>query len=166
MGIEESLKRSEVFLGLDDNELGQIAALPSCREETFQPGEVIFSVNDKAENLYVLKEGQVDLVMEIPPRHNQEAKSVVIDRITTGDIFGWSSLVGPYTRVMPAVCRKHCQVVVINGTELMELFERNHHIGYKILQSLSHIIGARLRYMEQALFKGQRWPFLEKRIGL
>ena len=163
MGIEKSLKRSEVFLGLDDSELDQIAALPSCREEDYQPGEVIFKVGDEAKNLYLLEEGQVDLLMKVYTQQNQAAQSIVADRITTGDLFGWSALVGPYSRVMSATCQKHSRVVVISGAELLALFERDYHIGYKIFQSLSRVIATRLKYMEQALLKGQRCTFLEKR---
>jgi signal-transduction protein with cAMP-binding, CBS, and nucleotidyltransferase domain len=83
MSIEQTLHRAEVFLGLDDSDLGKIAALPSCREEAYQPGEVIFEAGNEAKYLHVLKEGQVDLVTEVPARADQPAIQVVVDRITT-----------------------------------------------------------------------------------
>lgn len=162
MGIEKTLKRAEVFLGLDDNDLSQIAALPSCREETYQPEGVIFRAGDKAKYLYVLKGGGVDLVVEAPPESAQVETQVVIDRITTGDFFGWSALVKPHFYTMSAICTEPSSVVVISGAELMALFEKEYHIGYKVFQSLSHIIGTRLRDMEQVLATGQRWPFFER----
>jgi len=165
MSIESALKRAEVFLGLDDNDLGKIAALPSCREETYQEGDVIFRVGDQARDLYVLKEGQIDLVTEVSQHPDQATKKVVVDRITVGDFFGWSALVGPYLYVMSAICQKPCHLVIISGAELLALFESDYRIGYKIFQSLSRIIGTRLRYMEQALLRGKRWPLLDKRKG-
>lgn len=166
MGIEKTLKRAEVFLGLDDGDLGKIAALPSCREEAYQPEVVIFRIGDEAKYLYVLKSGEVDLMMEVPPRSKQAETQVVVDRITTGGFFGWSALVEPHFYTMSAICRKLSSVVVISGVELIALFDRDYHIGYRVFQSLSHIIGARLRDMEQVLVKGQRWPFFEKRKNL
>ena len=166
MGIEKTLKRAEVFLGLDDSDLSKIAALPSCREEAYQPEEVIFRAGNEARYLYVLKEGQVDLVMEVTPKSGQAAAKVVVDRITTGGFFGWSAIVEPRFYVMSAVCKEPSTVVTISGVELMALFDRDYYIGYKVLQSLSRIIGTRLRDMEQVLVKGQRWPFLEKRKEL
>ena len=163
MGIEKTLKRAEVFLGLDDSDLSKIAALPSCREEAYQPEEVIFRTGDEAKHLYVLKEGEVDLVMEVPPRPVPAATKVVVDRITTGGFFGWSALVGPHFYVVSAICKEPSRVVIISGVELMALFEKDYHAGYKVFQSLSHIIGTRLRDMEQVLVKGRRWPFPEKR---
>ena len=166
MGIEKTLKRAEVFLGLDDSDLSKIAALPSCREEAYQSEEVIFKAGNEARYLYVLKEGQVDLVTEVPPKSKQAATKIVVDRITTGGFFGWSAIVEPHFYVMSAICKEPSKVVIISGVELMALFDRDYYIGYKVLQSLSRIIGTRLRDMEQVLVKGQRWPFLEKRKEL
>ena len=162
MSIEKTLKRAETFLGLDDSDLSKIAALPSCREEAYQPGEVIFGVGDETKYLYVLKEGQVELVMEVPPKSKQAATRVVIERITTGGLFGWSAIVEPHSRTMSAVCKEPSRVVAISGVELIALLDKDYHIGYKVFQSLSRILGVRLRDMEQVLVKGQRWPFLEK----
>lgn len=162
MGIVETLKRAEVFLGLDDSDLNKIAALPSCREETYQPGEVILRSGDEAKYLYVLKEGQIDLVMKIPPESKLAATQVVVDTITTGGFFGWSAVVEPHFYVMSGICKRPSRVVVISGAELMSLFDSDYFIGYKVFQSLSRIIGTRLRDTEQILLKGQKWPFLEK----
>ncbi len=167
MSIEKALKRAEVFLGLDDSDLSKIAALPSCREEAYQPEDVIFSAGDEAEYIYVLKEGQVDLVMDVPRKSKQAATKVVIDRITTGGLFGWSAIVEPHSRTMSAVCKKPSRVVVIKGAELISLLDKDYRIGYKVFQSLSHILGARMRDMEQVwVRRGQRWPFLEERKNL
>ena len=163
MGIEQTLKRAEVFLGLDDNELAKIAALPSCREETHQAGEVIIRAGDEAKYLYVLKEGQVDVVTEVPPTAKQEPTRVAVDRITKGGFFGWSALVKPHFYVMSAVCQEPSTVVRISGVELMALFDEDYYIGYKVFQSLSHVTGTRLRDVEQVLIRGERWPFFEKR---
>ena len=80
MGIEKTLQRAEVFLGLDDNDLGKIAALPSCQEKAYEPEDVILRAGDEAKYLYVLKEGQVDLVMEVPAKPGQTAKSIRQER--------------------------------------------------------------------------------------
>ena len=106
MGIQNTLRRAEVFLGLDDSDLDKIAALPSCREEGYQAEEVIIRVGNEAKHLYVLKEGQVDLVMEVPTSSEQAATKVVVDKITQGGFFGWSALVKPHYYTMSAICSK------------------------------------------------------------
>ena len=160
MGIEETLKRTEVFLGLDDGDLKQIGALPSCCEVSYEPGEFIIKAGDEATYLYVLTEGQVDVVIDIPPDSKREATRVVVDIITKGGFFGWSALVKPHSYVMSAVCSKPSKVAIISGAEIQALFDKEHQIGYKVFHSLSHIIGNRLRDLEQIMVKGKRWPFL------
>lgn len=159
MGIEQTLKRAEIFLGLDDDEIKEIAGLPSSHEENYQPQQFIFRVGDKAEYLYILNEGHIDLIADIPHPTNGTRQSVVVDTITKGDMFGWSALVPPHQYVLSAICRKPCAVTVIQGNDLLSLFERENKIGYKVLQSLTSIIGARLRNTEKLLVKGRRLPF-------
>ena len=165
MGIEKTLKRAEVFLGLDDSELDKIAALPSSREEVYHAEEFIFRAGDAAKYLYLLGEGEVNLVAEVLPWSEPEAKQIVVDIITKGGFFGWSALVRPHFYVMSAICKKPCTVAVISGAELLALFDQDNHLGYKVLQSLCRIIGARLRDIEQVFIRGERWPFFEKRKG-
>ena len=159
MGIEETLKRAELFLGLDDADLFRIATLPSSHEAVFSPGEVIIRGGARANHLFVLREGEVELVIDVPSAHWQGERAVVVDRMTTGGCFGWSALVRPHFYVMSGVCLERAEVVVISGAELMGLFDDDYRIGYRVFQSLSHIVGARLRDVEQALARGQRWPF-------
>lgn len=162
MALEETLKRAELFLGLDDADLLRIACLPSSRAAAFSPGEVIVRGGARASNVFVLREGQVDLVIDVPSENWYGERTVMVDRITTGGCFGWSALVRPHLYVMSAVCREPAEVVAISGAELMALFESDHRIGYRIFQSLCHIVGARLRDVEQALATGERWPFAGK----
>lgn len=162
MGIEETLKRAEVFLGLDDSDLNKIASLPSSREETYQAQEIIFRAGDEAKYLYVIKEGQINLVMEVPSKSTQPATQVVVDVITKGGLFGWSALVAPHSYVMSAICQKPSKVAVVSGAELSSLCDKENRIGYQILRSLTRIIGSRLRDIEQLLVRGKRWPFFGK----
>lgn len=163
MGTEETLKRAEIFLGLEDDDLNKIAALPSCREVSYQPDDIIFRMGDDAKFLYVLEEGQIDLVIEVVAKAKAAGRQVVISTIYKGGFFGWSALVRPHFYVMSAICQKPSLVVVISGAELTSLFEKDNRIGYKVMRSLSHIIGTRLRYLEQVLATGERRPFVDKR---
>ncbi|UCB42313.1 MAG: cyclic nucleotide-binding domain-containing protein [Dehalococcoidales bacterium] len=162
MGIEKTLKRAEVFLGLNDAALARVAALPSCRGETYQTREVIFRMGEEAKHLYILKSGRVDLVMEARPTSIQIVKDVLADRVTTGGFFGWSALVEPHSYAMSAVCREPSVVVIISGTELIALLNEDHYIGYTVLRSLTRIIGRRLREIEHVVMKGEGWPFLNR----
>ena len=160
MGVVEALKRSEVFLGLDDSELIEIANLPSTKEESWQPNQFIFRKGERAKLLYVLKEGKVNLVTERKDGSSIEPERLVVDDITKGEAFGWSALVAPRSYVLSAFCSEPSKVIAISGEELAALFERNNHIGYKVLYSVTLIIFTRLRYTEQLVVQSKRWPLI------
>ncbi len=159
MGIETTLKRAEAFLGLDDSSLARIAALPSSHEVIYEAGATVFKAGSTAHDLYILKEGQVDLVVTVPSGNSQTTE-MVVDTINTGSLFGWSALVGPHVYSLAAVCRRTSTAVVISGRELTALFDQDYYLGYKVFQSLTHIIGTRLRDVERVLITGKRWPFI------
>ena len=160
MKIEDTLGRSELFLGLENNELKMIASLPSTKQECYPAGHTLFKAGDRAKNIYVLEEGQIEIVAETIT--NDQAKPVTVDIITKGGIVGWSALVRPSSYVLSAVCETSCSMTAISGGELLALFDREHEIGHKVFQGLSHIIGSSYRDLQQVLIKGKRWPFIEK----
>jgi CRP-like cAMP-binding protein len=163
--IADTLKRAEVFLGLDDSDLEMVVGLPSTHYEVYQPGEVLFGANTEAKYLYVLEEGLVDIVVDIPPGSQEKTTQVRVDIVTKGDLFGWSALVKPNSYVLAGVCQKPSKVILISGEELISLCDRNQHIGYKIFRGLSQIIGSRFRDLEQVLIIGRRFPFVVKFSG-
>ncbi len=164
MSIIETLKRSELFLGLGNNDLQKIVDLPSCQERTYQPGENVFGEGEEAKHLYILREGQVNLVVKIPATLSRlpEGEATIVRTITKGGIFGWSALVPPHFFTMSAIPTEPSKVVVISGNELHTLFDKDTRLGYEVLDSLIRIIGARARNIEQLLLTGRRSPFFAR----
>jgi CRP/FNR family cyclic AMP-dependent transcriptional regulator len=161
MTIEDTLKRSDVFLGLNDSDLEIIARLPSSRLASFQIGQFLFKAGEEAKNIYVIEEGQINVIAEVSSSTGK-TNIITIDIVSKGSLLGWSALVRPHLYVLSAVCQKPCELVIINGNELLSLFEQNCIIGYRVLQGLSHVIGVRFRDLQQILITGKRWPFIEK----
>jgi CRP-like cAMP-binding protein len=165
MPIEGILRRSDIFLGLDDSDLKMIASLPSTKQMDFQIGQFLFKAGDAAENIYILEEGQINLIEEIPPHSDNVATQVIVEIVNKGSLVGWSALVRPHSYALSAICQRPCKLVFISGRELLNLFEQNHSIGYKVYQGLSQVVGARFRNLQQILISGKRWPFIGKRAG-
>jgi CRP-like cAMP-binding protein len=163
--IEETLRRAEVFLGLDDKDLKMIADLPSSRQEIYQSGHILFRGGTEARDMFILEEGQIDLFVQVPLHSGEKPTRVVVDIVTKGGLFGWSALVKPNLYVLSGVCQQPSRLAVINGDELLKLCEENRSIGYKVFQGLSQVIGSRFRDLEQVVIKGRRWPFIEKHSG-
>ena len=158
----EILKRCELFLGLDDNDLQKIVDLPSCQGKACKTREIIFRAGEEAKHLYVLEEGRVDLVVKMPTSSSHLPEQTVVRTITKGGIFGWSALVPPHVFTMSAISKEPSKVVAISGNELRTLFDKDTHLGYEVMDSLIRVVGARVRNIEQLLVTGKRSPFFEK----
>ena len=144
MDLIQLLKRCEVFVGLDDSDLQKIADLPSWQRKTYNAGDFIFREGSKSNNFYVLEDGEISLLIAPRKEGSKEPIQVAVDTVTKGDIFGWSSLVAPHTRNMSAICIKHSTVVAVSGTELNELMDGNHSLGYEVTKSLLRVVAKRL----------------------
>ncbi|MBM3150050.1 MAG: cyclic nucleotide-binding domain-containing protein [Chloroflexi bacterium] len=146
INVAPVLKRCEVFVGLDDSDVQKIASLSSWQRNTYKPGDYVFRQDATANCFYVLEEGEISLLVTIqtddPP---DSIKDVPVDTVTTGDIFGWSSLVAPHSLTMSALCIKPSTVLIVSGTELVGLLDCNPAIGYEVMKGLVRVIGARFR---------------------
>ena len=162
MSIVEILKRCELFLGLDDNNLQKIADLPSCQKKAYKSQEVIFKAGEESQDLYIVEEGQVNLVVKMAAKSSHLSEEVVVRTITKGGIFGWSALVPSHIFTMSAISKEPSKVVAISGNELRTLFDKDTHLGYEVMNSLIRVVGARVRNIEQLLVTGKRSPFLRK----
>ena len=160
--IVSILKRSEVFLGLEDEYIEKIASLPSTNEKTLQSGDILFQSGEFASNLYIIKEGRIDLIAGVPTRSELEKQNPIVDIVTVGGFLGWSALVSPFCYVFSAVAGASSILVCINGNELMTLLDRDYYMGYRVFNGLARIIGSRLREYEQVLLRGRRWPFVNR----
>ena len=149
--IVEILARTELFMGLLDEDLLQIAALPSCRVRTFECGITIFGPDDQADDLFVLVEGGVTIYSG----GAAGAGPTEIGRITKGGTFGLSALVPPRTRKLSAVAEMRSQVISLGARDLQALFQAEHRIGYEVMQSLVRVIGSKLRNEERLLAREQ-----------
>ena len=163
MGAIEILKRCEIFLGLDDVDLQKVVDLPSCREYDYMDKEIVFQIGEEARHLFILVQGQVDLVMQTSIAPAKAHDHTVVNAIGTGGVFGWPALVPPHIFGMSAITRGKTRLLVISGRELRGLFSKYPNIGYEVMQSLLRVILLRYRNIEQLLLTGTRSPFLERR---
>ena len=126
----------------------------------FGPGDAVFHINEPAEHLYGLLEGEVDLsivftdkVLKTDIEYEEaiqasivdEEKSIVVDTVSDGQIFGWASLVGAGRRTVTAHCTESSRIITIPAAELKTMFEMDHFFGYIIMKKLSSIISNRLK---------------------
>lgn len=108
----------------------------------FEPGQVIFKAGDPANRFYLISQGSVAL------RANTAQE---VQRITAGDVLGWSWLFEPYQWQFDAVTLEHTSANFLYGTRLRELCETDPDFGYELMKRCSRVAIQRLEYTLQRL---------------
>lgn len=136
----EFLENVRVFKELNDDQLTLIQK--HCHEAEFSRGDKIFAAGEKPRYLWVVMEGQVALQWATPGR--SALPESTISRLSEFETFGWSSLVPPYTYRLSAYCAtRTCKVMQVDRDALIELFENDAEIGYKVMLKLLSVVGSR-----------------------
>jgi signal transduction histidine kinase len=143
------LSKFPVLEGLTDDELERIANL--CRGEVYEAGVTIFEEGEAADYLYLVEEGEVVLEMELELQPYASPKQTIIEVATKGEAFGWSALVEPYIRTLSARCMERAKVIAIKGSDLLDLFDSEPHIGHRVMGRVTQIVAIRLRDTRQTL---------------
>ena len=141
--IQHILEGSEIFGGLEKDDIRQIASL--CRVETYEPGEYVFRQGDFGEVIYVIGEGHIFLErsMDLGVRKG----SAVFGILGKGRVFGcWSTLLGePHHLMSSATCQKPTKVVALKGSDLRKMMTGNTALGFNVLERLCFLLRDRIQ---------------------
>jgi len=138
----QDLKAFNLFAGLDEAELAEIAKL--CARRTYESGAEIFSPGTPAGDVFMLERGND--VVQIEIAICEHMPKTVIHTLQKGEVFGWAALVPPHQRTGSARCVEKASVICLDGKALMELLDKNDHMGYVVMKNLSGILSTRLTY--------------------
>ena len=154
------------FSDVDSDTLGAILKKGEILE--FNAEDLIFRYEEPSTHIYGLLEGEVDLILvfkdkvlktdieyeeAIQATMVDEEKEIIVDTVAPGQVFGWSSLVGPGKRTVSAECLEASRVIAIPADELKAMFEKDHTLGYIVMRRLSDIIARRLRNRTEKLIE-------------
>jgi len=143
----EFLKNVDIFKGLNDNQLAGIHDFST--ERIYRYTDRLFAEGEKAECLWIVKEGSVDLRYD-PPGGGTSGKNT-ISSIPALKTFGWSGLVPPYKYRLSAYCaNESCRVIRIDKNQLVKLFDQNSKIGYLVMSNLTEIVGTRYHQLQDS----------------
>lgn len=145
LGIQV-LNGFDLFKGLDENELAKMRDL--CKLHTFNEGDHLFAEGTGATALHLCRSGKVDIAVWVREPWNRD---VVVHRVEPGEAFGWSALVPPHTHTASAECVEAGEEIRLKGSELLDLHDENHHMGYVVMRNLSAYISARVTQTGQRL---------------
>jgi signal-transduction protein with cAMP-binding, CBS, and nucleotidyltransferase domain len=153
------LEKVEVFKELDDSQLSQVQKF--CREAEFSRGDKIFGAGEKPRYLWTVMEGQVALQWELPGR--SALPEATITTLSETMTFGWSSLVPPYQYRLSAYCAtRTCKVMKVEKDALINLFEKDAAIGYKVMNRLLSVVGSRFLNLQDEVAKRRGSDILDQ----
>jgi len=144
----EALRSCELFNGLSDEELEQIAAFAVA--ETYQAGKQIFAERQVADRLFILSSGRVQMQIHLGSSLRPD-REVTVEEVEPGRIFGWSSLVTQQRFTASARALEAVTVIVVEAADLTSLFDRNAHIGFVVMKQLAKVVASRLSRTRQRL---------------
>jgi len=142
----EDLRTCELFPALSDRELEQIARI--ARQEEYQAGDRICAEREVADRLFILKSGRAQVRVRL--RSGLEPNGdATLELVEPGRIFGWSSLVKQRRFTGSVWALEPVAAIVIQGDELMTLFDRNTHIGFVVMKHLAEVVASRLQHTRE-----------------
>jgi len=140
----ESLKDVELFQGLGEAHLRAVAAVATERRAA--AGETIFRRGDRAEALFVLRHGRVDLTF--PLQVMGEAREIRFQSLDAGRTLGWSALVPPHLLTMSARATTEVELVVLAGDRLLAVLAAQPVIGQVVMSNLAGVVAARFHELQ------------------
>lgn len=139
------LENVESFSDLDDAQLTAIQG--SCEVAEYKRGQKIFAAGETPDFFWIVHTGQVILSWDDPRGTAQPEDAITT--LTEGMPFGWSSLVPPYKYHLSAHCdSRSCKTVRIPKNRLLQLFEDDAQLGYKVMSRVMILAGQRFHQLQ------------------
>lgn len=134
------ISTNKLFSGLNEKQKGEM--LSHLKEAVVKKGSFVYTVGDKAETLYILKEGKIKI-----SRLSEDGKELTVDMLKPGDIFGELVLAGEEERETIAEAVEDSFICAIHKKDFEDLISKNPRFSFSITKWL----GLRLRRIENRL---------------
>lgn len=155
------LKQADVFYQFTQTQLELVANL--CIEKSFAAGETIFEENSNSKELYIIAQGEVDIIIDpAVVGLNEKAEKVKIATLRRGQSFGEIALVDEGLRSATARAKgKEARLLIIPREKLIMLCETYPQLGYRLMYNLAADLAMKfrnsdLRTREKALYCQQK----------
>ena len=97
----------------------------------FSAGERIFAQGDLGTEMFIIQEGEVEIVKHIG------GESHTLSRLEKGDFFGEMAVLEALPRTADAVAVTEVKVVAINGSRFDEMLRKNPEVAVRIIRKYS-----------------------------
>lgn len=105
--------------------------------ESFAAGQIIFKEGDMGSVMYVVKEGQVDIVL----------RDKVLETLVPGGVLGEMALIDLNPRSASAVAKTDCKLVPVDKKRFIFLVQISPQFALQVMR----VLAQRLRYMDSII---------------
>lgn len=132
----ESLPNIPPFQSLDAAQIALVK--PLFEEFTCPPDTTVFEQGEPASFLYLLIKGEV--AIRYKP---YDSPSITLTHLHSGDVFGWSAVVGSSTYTSSIICESQLEALRIRGVYLLTLVREHPETGKIIMDHLANVVSSR-----------------------
>ena len=111
--VAETLKRTALFQGMDESDIGHVAAQVITRQ--FPKNTVVVTQGDVTDSLYIIIEGKVDVFLQ-----NDKGKEIIINTLGDCDTFGELAPLGGIPRQASIITTENSVLGVISRQVFMD----------------------------------------------
>jgi len=144
----DSLKRVEILIGLDEEQLARVARI--CQVRVFNDGDVIVRINEPSDEIYVINQGSAQVLLSggrITAESLAAPGPESIIAIGRGQIFGEMALIDMGPRSATVRCTSDgTEMLVMRRNDFIRLCEEDTDIGYKVMRNLAADLSFKLRH--------------------
>jgi CRP-like cAMP-binding protein len=164
LNLLQFLGNIKLFDKLSDNQ--KLVFLPYLHLRNYKQNEVVFFRNDPSQALYLIKEGKVNLELDIRERFE------TIVSLESKASFGHNALLKKTKRIFSAfVVSPLCQIYVLPQVNIFDVFKRKPEMKAQILENLAYIYNQNLEnicriYRENTGFFELKEMFADVVLGI
>jgi len=127
----ELLSQCDLLRHLPPEDIGEI--LPCVRSRSLQTGEVLFRVGDPGDALYIVADGQIDVIEEEP----EPARMRILAELGKGQAFGEMALLSGGARTATTRANGATELLAIDKVDFDELISHDRQMAAAV-EHLSH----------------------------
>jgi CRP-like cAMP-binding protein len=147
MSVVDVLRRSELFSGLNPEQVEKIAALVA--EESYNEDDVIVREGEPGDEIYVVRDGMVRVLVSrgaIPDVPGPPRMKPIVE-LGPGQSFGEMALLDRGPRSATIRCTQDgTRLYVIPRRALLNLCEEEPRIGYGVMRNIASDLSFKLRH--------------------
>jgi CRP/FNR family cyclic AMP-dependent transcriptional regulator len=139
------LKQADIFDGMNPTQLELIGSY--CQEKSFSAGEVIIPEGADSDELYVIVQGEVDILVNpaLVSDRPEKREPVAIATLGRGQSFGEIALVDRGFRSASAMAKQKTRLLLLPRQELIQLCEAYPQLGYRLMYNLAADLAFKMR---------------------